>query len=108
MKKLLNPQILEASAAAHVRTGGRAGENEHLGFRPAFFDTATCALYLSTFADGRPAQVHLLDGLPEDVVVVRSDCGRVIAAKASLVAGFERDGFFYTRRSAARACREWR
>lgn len=108
MKKLLNARILEAAAAAHVRTGGRAGENEHLGFRPAFFDTATCTLHLATFADGRPAPVHLLDGLPDELVVVRSDCGRVIAAKASLVAGFERDGYFYTRRSAARACREWR
>ena len=63
MKKLLNPQLLEAAAAAHVRTGGRAGENEHLGFRPAFYDMATCSLHLSTFADGRPAPVHLLDGL---------------------------------------------
>ncbi|MBK7661685.1 MAG: hypothetical protein IPJ28_22305 [Betaproteobacteria bacterium] len=108
MKKLLNPQLLEAAAAAHVRTGGRAGENEHLGFRPAFYDMATCSLHLSTFADGRPAPVHLLDGLPDEVVVVRSECGRVIAVKASLMAGFERDGFFYTRRSAARASREWR
>lgn len=108
MKKLLNPQLLEQAAAAHARTGGRAGENEHLGFRPAFYDISTGALYLSCFANGQPAPVHLLDGLPDEAVVVRSDCGRVIAAKASLVAGFERDGYFYTRRSAARACREWR
>jgi hypothetical protein len=31
----------------------------------------------------------------------------VIATKATLISGFVRDGFFYTRTAAARAAREW-
>jgi hypothetical protein len=77
------------------------------GFRPAFFDYATCTLHPSRHADGRPAEVHVLDGLPEAMVVVRTDCGRVIAVKATLMVGFERDGFFFTPTAAWRAAREW-
>ena len=79
-----------------------------LGFRPAFYDCATCSLHPSRHADGRAAQSHVLDGLPDAVVVVRSDCGRVIAVRASLIAGFERKGFFYTEAAARRAAREWK
>jgi hypothetical protein len=31
----------------------------------------------------------------------------VIAAKATLVRGFERNGYFYTTRAATRATKEW-
>ena len=54
-----------------------------LGFRPAFLDYATMTIYPSEFA----------------VLVV--------AAKATLIVGFERNGFFYTRTAAARAAMEW-
>jgi hypothetical protein len=107
MKRLLNPESLKQVGEAHAGTGGRGEENFGHGFRAAFFDTATCAIYLSRFADGQPAPMHLLDGLPDEVVVVRTTCGRVVAAKASLITGFERNGYFYTRTSAARACEEW-
>ena len=54
-----------------------------LGFQPAFLDYATMTIY------------------PCDLA------GRVVVAKATLIAGFERKGFFYTRTAAARAMREW-
>jgi hypothetical protein len=38
---------------------------------------------------------------------VRADCGRVLAARATLLAGFERHGYFYTREAAWRAAQEW-
>jgi hypothetical protein len=79
-----------------------------LGFRPAFLDTATFSIHLSRYADGQPAPFHLLDGLPDEVVVARSVFGsRILAAKATLVPGFERKGFFYTAPAAARAAAEW-
>lgn len=56
---------------------------DRLGFRPAFLDYATMSIYPCEFA------------------------GRVLTAKATLLAGFERKGFFYTRAAAARAVREW-
>jgi hypothetical protein len=67
-----------------------------VGFRPAFFDYATFAIYLSRYHDGRLAPMHRLDGLPDGV-----------ACRPSLLAGFERKGFFYTRAAAARATAEW-
>lgn len=54
-----------------------------LGFRPAILDFATMTMYES------------FEGLPG-------------APRPTLVAGFERRGFFYTREAAERAAREWR
>lgn len=77
------------------------------GFRPAFYDYATGTLFPSCDAAGRPAREHLLEGLPDEAVAVRAECGRVLAAKATLLTGFERGGFFYTREGARKAAEEW-
>jgi hypothetical protein len=98
---------LQDENAKHAGTGGRSQENATLGFRPAFLDMATQTIYPARFADGRAAPFHLLDGLPDEVVVDRAPSGRVVAAKATLVSGFERNGFFYTRSAAAKAAAEW-
>lgn len=108
MKNFMSGARLEIENFLHVGSGGRSQENASLGFRAAFFDFDTCTVYLSRFADGRIAPMHLTDGLPDEVVVDRSSAtGRVLAAKASLISGFERNGFFYTRTAAARAARNW-
>jgi len=107
VKRLMNAELLRRENAVHTGTGGRSEENSGLGFRPAFFDFATQTIYPSRFADGRLAPFHLLDGLPEEVVIDRTPSGRVIAAKATLISGFVRNGFFYTRTAAARAAAEW-
>jgi hypothetical protein len=107
MKNLMSQERLEQENAAHAGTGGRSQDNAVCGFRPAFFDTATCTIYASRFADGRPAPFHLIDGLPDAAVAMRTPCGRVIAARASVISGFERNGYFYTRSAAARALHEW-
>ena len=54
-----------------------------LGFQPALLNVATMRIYPW--------------GSPE--------CRGPIVN--TVIAGFERDGFFYTRRAAARACKEW-
>ncbi|HXN14871.1 MAG TPA: hypothetical protein VN878_00755 [Usitatibacter sp.] len=107
MKRRMNEALLKQENVEHAGTGGCSEENSDLGFRPAFFDYATHIIYPSCFADGRPAPLHLLDGLPDEAVVVRAPCGRVIAAKATLISGFVRNGFFYTRTAAARAIAQW-
>jgi hypothetical protein len=86
---------------------GIFGTHRDPGFRPAFFDCATCTTYLSRYRDGRAAPLHLLDGLPDEVVLLRAEDGRVVMTKPTLFAGFERNGFFYTRASTARALAEW-
>jgi len=71
-------------------------------FMPAFFDIRTNVVYLSRYADGRPAPFHLPDGLPRQLAPARNTSGSVTGGRAMLVAGFVYDGLFYTREEAAR------
>lgn len=102
MNPQLNSTVLKRHNEEFSGTGGRSQENRPWGFRPAFMDVATHLVYGSCFVDGTAAPVHLLDGLPDEVVARRDAGGHVISAKASIVAGFVRDGRFYSREEAAR------
>ena len=97
----LSKRYLELEQAANRGTGGVSSENRHLGFVPAFMDTCGGKLYACTFADGRPAPFHVLDGLPDELVVARDRYGRPSQVVGSVVAGFALDGRFYTREQAA-------
>jgi hypothetical protein len=94
------PAALVAENEQYAGTAGCSAGNQSLGFRPAFLDSATDAVYPSRFADGRPAPIHVLDGLPQHLVAERAPNGRVRAASGSVVAGFIRDWRFYTREEA--------
>lgn len=87
-------------------TAGVSCNNHTAGFRPAFEDKDTGMIYTSCYADGTPAVMHLLDGLPEELVVSRGQGGHVMSVKPSVVAGFVRNGRFYTREQAIRALQE--
>ncbi len=97
----LSSRYLQMETQAHRGTGGVSAENRELGFRPAFRDADTGQTYPSTFADGRPAPFHVLDGLPEPLVLAHDRHGRICRVRGSIVAGFLRDGIFYTRAEAA-------
>ena len=97
MKRVMSETQLRKENAAHAGTAGTSEGCAGSTFQPAFFDFTTCSLYLSRFADGRLAPLHLLDGLPAEIL-----------AKGTLISGFERGGFFYTRHAVARACEQWR
>lgn len=107
MKRVMDEQALRQENIQHLGVGGRSEENAGLGFHPAFYDFATQKIYPSLFADGRPAPCHLLDGLPDELVVDRTASGRVTSVKATVISGFVRNGYFYTRTAAARAVAEW-
>ena len=62
----LSARTLRQQNRAFRGTGGVSAENRALGFAPAFLDTQTGAVYRACFADGRPAPMHLLEGLPPD------------------------------------------
>jgi hypothetical protein len=106
--KPLSAERLQDENQAQTATGGRSEENHGLGFRPAFLDFETQTVYPCRFANGMPAPFHLLDGLPDEVIVDRAPTGRAITAKATLISGFVRNGYFYTRTAAAKAAAEWR
>ena len=86
---------------AFTGTGGVSPENRYRRFAPAFRDEATGQVELSRYANGALAPMHLIDGLPWDWVCACDEQGRPSALKATIVAGFVRDGRFYTREQAA-------
>lgn len=103
-KRLTRPALAEQN----VRFGGTGGvskNNRGAGFLPAYMDTVTGRVALSCFADGRPAPIHVLDGMPEEWVERRSPKGRVLSVACSVVTGFVRDGIFYTREAAEKESR---
>jgi hypothetical protein len=105
MSRVITEHHLELENARFQGTGGVSAQARHSGFRPAFLDTQSETVYLSRFADGRPAPFHLLDGLPDELVISRSAGGRVAAVKTGVIAGFVLEGRFYTRGAAARRAR---
>jgi hypothetical protein len=83
-------------------TGGVSAEAKGAGFLPGFHDTETGRTYIACHADGRPAPMHLLEGLPEHLVTERNPSGKATAVCPSVVAGFIRNDVFYSREAAAR------
>jgi hypothetical protein len=94
-------QTLRQENIAYEGSGGVSAGNRSLGFRPAFRNLETGHVYPSCFADGRPAPIHMIDGLPDELVVTRSPAGKVTAVSDSLQSGFLLDGCFYDRQEAA-------
>ena len=99
----LTPQSLQDQNRQFTGTAGVSQGNQRTGLVPAFMDNDTGCIYLSHFANGSPAPIHLLDGLPDHLILRRSAGGRVLAVKETVEAGFVRDGRFYTRIQAATA-----
>jgi len=105
IQKTLSNTDLQNQTKRYRNTGGISAEACNHGFRPAFLDTQTGAVYPCCFADGKPAPMHLFDGLPQELVVTYSSSGRAIAVKGSLVSGFICSDQFYTREEAVQQIR---
>jgi hypothetical protein len=97
----ISNETLRAENRLYVGTGGRSQENRSAAFLPAFCDTDTETVYPSRFGDGKLAPIHVLDGLPAELVLGRSAQGRALALRPSVISGFVRMGRFYTRDEAA-------
>jgi hypothetical protein len=106
MNLAMTQQVLRLETSNFLGTGGVSAGNRSDGFRPAFLDTDTNTAYLSRFSDGHPAPFHLLDGLPDELVLQRNASGRVKAVKPAVASGFVRAGRFYSREEAAHAVAE--
>ncbi|SEO47933.1 hypothetical protein [Aquisalimonas asiatica] len=97
----LTPEAILDERRLYGETGGESSVCAREGFVPAFRDDETGTVYRARFRDGRPAPMHLLDGLPDAVVLTRDAQGRVLAVKPSLTSGFLLCGCFYSRAEAA-------
>lgn len=92
------PFISPAYREIPEMTGGAAV----LGFLPAFRDLHTEEVHLSVDETGALAAIHLLEHLPDYWVVERDAAGRITALRDGIVAGFMRQGRFFTRSELAR------
>lgn len=101
MKQSLSHQELRLQNCVFKNTGGISQENQGEGFQPAFYDTQFERVELARFADGTPAPMHILDGVPDEWVTERDGSGRIATVKSTIVAGFIRSGVFYTREQAS-------
>jgi len=101
MSQAMSNERLRSENLTYAGTGGVSQVNRVQGFVPAFYDPETDTVELSRFANGSLAPIHLLEGLPEDWVVERSLDGMIRAIKESVIAGFVRGEYFYTRQQAA-------
>jgi hypothetical protein len=104
MKQSLSNHELRRQNSVFKNTGGISEENRADGFHPAFYDSQHERVELARFSDGTPAPVHTLDGVPNDWVTERDRSGRVVTVKSSIIAGFIRNGVFYTREQASCLC----
>jgi len=103
MNRLFTEASLERENLAFCGTAGVSLGNRGNGFIPAFCDSITGRVEISRFRNGLPAPVHLIEGLPACWVVKRDAAFKTTAITHSVVAGFVRDGCFYTRSQAAEA-----
>lgn len=95
------PRHLHRENARFGGGGGVSRHNRAHGFLPAFLDHVSGRVYRACFANGSPAPMHLLDGLPDEVVIRRDTRGRVVAVRAGIEAGFLHGARFYSRQQAA-------
>lgn len=105
MSSMMTGEKIRSENRKFQSTGGISQNNRSAGFRPAFCDVNTGRAELSRFSNGMPAPFHMLCGIPEEWVISRTSDGEVSVVKPSVIAGFLREGRFYTRQQAADAVR---
>jgi len=103
MNRPINNQTLLEETVAFRGTAGESKHARAAGFIPAFQDPSTGRVEIARLADGTPAVTHLISFLPDDWAVDRDGQGNISAILPGIVAGFVRDGLFYTRQEAAAA-----
>ena len=103
MNTAMTQATLKSQNDLYRGTSGVSSGCKELGFVPAFRNVDTGETCRSRFADGRPAPMHILDGLPDSWVLSRNARHRVTEVKACIVSGFLCDGRFYTREQACHA-----
>jgi hypothetical protein len=82
---------------------GRGGVSSgSFGFLPACRDLEAGRIFASRFADGRPAAVHVIDELPDGLVICKRAVGTALVLKNSVVAGSTWCDWFFTREQAVR------
>ncbi len=101
MKHLNNQMAVQAASDRYRGTCGESREAVRQHFLPAFINREDGRVELARLPNGQPAAMHLISHLPVEWALQTDPAGKVVALKASIEAGFVRDGCYYTRSEAA-------
>ena len=104
MSRPLTESRLRAENRHYANTGGVSSVACREKLLPAFRDAETGRVEVARFRDGRPAPMHVIEGLPDEWATAYDAEGHIEALKASIVSGFVRANRFYTRAEAKALC----
>lgn len=99
----MNTQVLQKENRAYADTCGISQNNRILGFVPAFKQLSSGRVELARMQNGSPAPMHMINWLPAEWAASRSVDGTISCLIPGIIAGFVRDGVFYTREQTAGA-----
>ena len=97
----LSNQSIEAENRRFEGTTGVSDVAAALQLIPAFQDARNGRVEIARFANGLPAPMHLIDGLPDEWTLTRDEQGNPASLKCEIICGFLRGDRFYTREEAA-------
>jgi hypothetical protein len=94
-------QVLQRENQVFSGTRGVSQNNRSLGFRPAFLQQSSGRVEVARLESGIPAPMHIINWLPGEWAASRGKDGAIESLVPGIVAGFLRDGRFYTREETA-------
>ncbi len=97
----MNNRTLKLENIVYNGTTGVSQNNRSLGFTPAFLDKKTGVIEIARLKNGQPSPMHIINWLPKSWAESLASDGCVLRLKPGIIAGFVRDGFFYTRAQTA-------
>ena len=92
---------LQLENLAFAGTAGVSRNNRASGFTPAFLDKKTGVIEIARLENGQPSPTHIISWLPSSWASKLASDGSVESLKPGVIAGFVRDGVFYTREQTA-------
>jgi hypothetical protein len=92
---------LQMENLAFGGTAGVSRNNRTSGFTPAFLDKKTGLIEIAKLKNGQPSPMHIISWLPRKWASRLAADGTVECLKPGIIAGFVRDGVFYTREQTA-------
>ena len=103
MSRPLTQESVQRESIEYAGTCGESATAKKSRFLPAFRNDSDGSVELARMPNGQPAAMHLISELPSSWACKLDDQGKVIELIEEIVAGFVRDGRFYTREEAAAA-----
>lgn len=89
---------LDSENIQYANSGGVSQNNAAENFVPAFKNANTGEIALSKYFNGKPAPLHLIDGLPDSWLIKD---GKQKDLQEFIISGFVRFGRFFDRQEAA-------